>query len=670
MGGVAIAVLGFAGWQGWQKLHPATKTVAAVQTVPATRRSIVESVTLPGTVGSGRTSKLSFASSSSGASISGIVKSISVKTGDTVTAGQEVAQLDTTSLDLAVKSAQSSLTTAQIKMQQLLAGALASDAASAVQAVITATGNVLTAQNTLTTAQTNLNAIQNNAGVATQAATAQQASDNINAQLVTAQAAVSDFIAQYKTTANDAFGSGTLQPAVDGLVKAVDSRCSTLATRDACVDAAMTPGTDLTFLVTALNNLPQVGPDLLSPLKSFNDVTVSAATAGLRAPTFLLVQATAARAGLAARASNLALAQSGSSGNPTADALASAVRTRDAASQALEAARAGYNAAVAKRDQVLGGPLPTDIALQEQSISQASIALQKAQNDRAGASLIAPYAGVIGAITMNVGEQSGSGSIVLIDQGAMQLQASSQESDIAKIKVGQTASLAFDAYAGVTVPGVVISVAPDGTITQGVASYAVVISANAAAAAARGGASGPSGPSGASGPRGTGAGGTGARAPGTGASGPTGPRPTGTGPSGASGPAGGTGARGATAAQAIVLRSGMTGTATVEIQRHDNVLTVPSRAVKRSGRNSVVTVVVNGQQESRTVTTGASDTTYTEITSGLNEGDQVVVPSTGAVTSATGASGASGVSGASGASGAPAGGPPAGGPPAGFQPGG
>ena len=63
---------------------------------------------------------------------------ISVKTGDAVKQGQELARLDTTSLDLSVQSAQAALAIARSKYTTLLAGALPPDVASAEQSVVAA----------------------------------------------------------------------------------------------------------------------------------------------------------------------------------------------------------------------------------------------------------------------------------------------------------------------------------------------------------------------------------------------------------------------------------------------------------------------------------------------------------------------------------------------------
>lgn len=67
----------------------------------------------------------------------------------------------------------------------------------------------------------------------------------------------------------------------------------------------------------------------------------------------------------------------------------------------------------------------------------------------------------------------------------------------------------------------------------------------------------------------------------------------------------------------------------------DNVLTVPSTAVQTAGGQSTVRVLKNGQVSTVAVEVGDSNDTDTEITSGLNEGDTVVI---GTIT--TGASGA------------------------------
>jgi RND family efflux transporter MFP subunit len=74
------------------------------------------------------------------------------------------------------------------------------------------------------------------------------------------------------------------------------------------------------------------------------------------------------------------------------------------------------------------------------------------------------------------------------------------------------------------------------------------------------------------------------------------------------------------------LRAGMSATADIVISGRSGVLLVPSRAVGEDSQgNPVVKVMVNGQIEERAVVIGISDGYQTEILSGLNEGDTVVV---------------------------------------------
>jgi len=74
------------------------------------------------------------------------------------------------------------------------------------------------------------------------------------------------------------------------------------------------------------------------------------------------------------------------------------------------------------------------------------------------------------------------------------------------------------------------------------------------------------------------------------------------------------------------LKSGMTATADIVINERSNVLLVPSRAIgEDSEGNPVVKVVVGEQEQERPVVIGISDDFQTEIISGLDEGETVVV---------------------------------------------
>jgi macrolide-specific efflux system membrane fusion protein len=73
------------------------------------------------------------------------------------------------------------------------------------------------------------------------------------------------------------------------------------------------------------------------------------------------------------------------------------------------------------------------------------------------------------------------------------------------------------------------------------------------------------------------------------------------------------------------LHSGVSASIAVVINQVVHVLTVPSSAIRPSAGGVSVQTLVNGQPVSVPVTVGASDALRTQILSGLNEGDNVVI---------------------------------------------
>jgi len=74
------------------------------------------------------------------------------------------------------------------------------------------------------------------------------------------------------------------------------------------------------------------------------------------------------------------------------------------------------------------------------------------------------------------------------------------------------------------------------------------------------------------------------------------------------------------------LRDGMSATAEVIIERHDDVLSIPNRYIRGTPENPMVVVLVDGQQEEREITLGLTDGINTEVLSGLQEGEKVILP--------------------------------------------
>jgi RND family efflux transporter MFP subunit len=74
------------------------------------------------------------------------------------------------------------------------------------------------------------------------------------------------------------------------------------------------------------------------------------------------------------------------------------------------------------------------------------------------------------------------------------------------------------------------------------------------------------------------------------------------------------------------VKPGMSGTANVIIASSQNALTVPNLAVKTANGRRYLTVMKDGQQVDTDVTFGLSNDTVTEVLTGVQEGDVVVLP--------------------------------------------
>ncbi len=133
-----------------------------------------------------------------------------------------------------------------------------------------------------------------------------------------------------------------------------------------------------------------------------------------------------------------------------------------------------YNTAVDNGDST------TTIQTDSNALQSAQLQLQTAQNNLAAATLIAPAHAVVAAINGTVGQSAGSGSsttpfMVLLDTSGFTITASVNEADIANVQVNQPARFTVTAYAGQTFRATVSSISMVGTTTSGVVSYPVTL---------------------------------------------------------------------------------------------------------------------------------------------------------------------------------------------------
>ena len=152
---------------------------------------------------------------------------------------------------------------------------------------------------------------------------------------------------------------------------------------------------------------------------------------------------------------------------------------------------------------------------------------------------------------------------ILLDPNLIRIDASVDQADVSNLKVGQPANITFDALTGRVYNGTITAIGLTPTIQQGVVTYDVTIGIDTSRLAAG----------------------------------------------------------------VPVPAPGMTATITVVTSQTTNALVVPTRAVRRVGVRATVTVQTPTGDEVRTVTTGASSNTLTQVTGGLADGDEVLISS-------------------------------------------
>ena len=128
-----VAIVAFAVWYFAIRSDgssPSATTTTTKQLITVTRGALTNDVSAEGTVASAQTDDLSFSSS-------GTVTAVNVKAGDTVTAGQVLATIDSSSLQSALASAGSTLAKTQATLSDDESSGASSDQISADQTAVT-----------------------------------------------------------------------------------------------------------------------------------------------------------------------------------------------------------------------------------------------------------------------------------------------------------------------------------------------------------------------------------------------------------------------------------------------------------------------------------------------------------------------------------------------------
>jgi HlyD family secretion protein len=238
---------------------------------------------------------------------------------------------------------------------------------------------------------------------------------------------------------------------------------------------------------------------------------------------------------------------------------------------------------------LLAGPDPLDIQSSQLSIEQQELSLQTAQTNLDDCYVRAPVSGIVSAIAAVVGEDVPSPAVTIVGQNQV-AEVTLNEIDAAKVTVGDKATMTFDAVSGLSIAGQVVELDPVGTVSQGVVDYNAQV---------------------------------------------------------------------ALAEPSDQVKPGMSVTANIVTQADQNVITVPNAAITTAGGSSYVMepsapltdaeiasssaggIVLAEAPRMVPVTLGISNDTETEVVSGVQVGDQIIVQTIKSATGVTASSASS-----------------------------
>ncbi len=155
----------------------------------------------------------------------------------------------------------------------------------------------------------------------------------------------------------------------------------------------------------------------------------------------------------------------------------------DAKAKDLAVAQAALKDAQDSLAKVLKGGDPLEIAAKESDLKVTQLAVETAQTNLAGASLTAPFAGLVSAVNITVGATVGpnANAIQVVDPTVVEISGTVDEIDVLFVRNGMPAQVTMDALGGRTLTGTVASVSTAATTTGGVVTYPITITVEAPA---------------------------------------------------------------------------------------------------------------------------------------------------------------------------------------------
>jgi HlyD family secretion protein len=514
--------------------------------------------------------------------VSAQVTAVLVRNGQTVKSGQIIARLDATDQIKAVNSAQASLQNAEIALQKLQQPATTSTIAQAQYSLLQAQQSIVNASTTLTKDYIGAyNAIA--AAYNDMPGVVAGMSDVLYGNEASAKQAnmyVYLNLAQQYTSAVNQFQTAAV----------VSYQAAVAAYNQSFIDfknmAVQTSTTSTDAMLSETYATASAVKQAVTDVKNFMDFVNSTLQSQSGSANIGSTYAKQLPSVFATQETNLENYLGTINADVTSlygyqSTLISDKSSLQAANQNLVTQQASYQ-------ELLAGPNPLDVQAQELSIQQAQNNLTDAQNTLANYTIRAPFDGTIAAVDISVGDNvSGGTTIATIITPQQYAEIPLNEVDAAKVQVGDKATLTFGALPNVTVAGHVTEMDTIGTVSQGVVTYNVQVTLDT---------------------------------------------------------------------QNASIKPGMSVSANIITNVAQNVIGLPSAAVHTQGQTSYVLVVpansiastladgsvtLRSAPVSQTVTTGLSDGVNTEIVSGLQAGEEVILrtnsSSAGAAAATTGA---------------------------------
>lgn len=389
------------------------------------RGNVTEALDTPGTVVAENKADISFQES-------GKISRVYVTEGDVVSTGMALADLDSTSFVAGVAQANGALAAARAKLDALQTGATP-------QTIAVSQAALTSAEQSLANSYAGVPNILNDVY--------EKSNDAVRNQLAAFFSNPEENNPQLTFGLNDSQLLNTIQ----------NMRLSASANLNAWQEQlANTPSrTSDSDLETALQN----ASDNLSPIRNLLTTALAALTDEVGLPA-----STAATYKVSATAG---LSEVNAAVTEVSDAL-QAIASEQAA---IAQAQAGLNLTTASSTA-------QDIQEQQAAVAQAQAAVAAAQVALDNASLVAPFPGTVQNLTAQVGQVvSPSGPVLsLINNSGLKIQAYVSEIDVAKIKVGNTATITLDAFGtGTAFPATITTIDSAETQVNGASSYLVTL---------------------------------------------------------------------------------------------------------------------------------------------------------------------------------------------------